>query len=81
MDLSILDAKSGPAHEHHGVAAFLQALRLVGQVGEHTYTLTAGIGDEPMWTTTTDHAAPIVHDTRNDTVSALLEDQPSLAAN
>jgi hypothetical protein len=50
-------------------------------LAEHTYTLTAGVGDEPMWTTTTDHAAPTVHDTLDDAVSALLEHQATLAAN
>ena len=28
----------------------------------HTYTLTAGIGDQPMWTTTIDHRAPVAYD-------------------
>lgn len=38
----------------------------------HTYTLTAGIGDEPMWATTIDHGYRAVHDTLDDAVSVLL---------
>lgn len=34
---------------------------------------TAGVGDEPMWTTTIDHADPSVHDTLDDAVRPLLE--------
>jgi hypothetical protein len=46
----------------------------------HTYTLTAGVGDEPMWTTTIDHADPAVHHTLDDAVSALLAHHISFAA-
>lgn len=28
----------------------------------HTFTLTAGIGDEPMWTVTLDNNPPVVHE-------------------
>jgi hypothetical protein len=47
---------------------------------DHTYTLTIGVGDEPMWTTTIDHADPVVHDTLDDAVSALLEHRAPFAA-
>jgi hypothetical protein len=46
----------------------------------HTYTLTAGVGDEPMWTTSIDHAGPAVHDTLDDAVSALLTHHAPFAA-
>ena len=38
----------------------------------HTYTLTAGVGDQPMWTTTIDHAEPTIHDTLDGAINNLL---------
>ena len=38
----------------------------------HTYTLTAGIGDEPMWTVAVDDAAPVSYDDLDDAVSTVL---------
>ena len=38
----------------------------------HTYTLSAGIGDAPMWTTTIDDAAPTIHHHLDDAVDDLL---------
>jgi hypothetical protein len=49
-------------------------------IPHHTYTLTAGVGDEPMWTATIDHADPAVHDTLDDAVGALLEHHAPFAA-
>lgn len=47
---------------------------------DHTYTLTIGGRDEPRWTTTIDHADPVVHDTLEDAVSTLLEHHAPFAA-
>jgi hypothetical protein len=41
--------------------------------GGHTYTLTANVGDEPMWTTTIDHAAPVGHHALDAAIGSLLE--------
>ena len=41
--------------------------------GGHTYILNAGIGDEPMWTVTIDHATPLVHDDLDAAMSVILE--------
>jgi hypothetical protein len=38
----------------------------------HTYTLTAGIGDQPMWTVTVDHGEPLTHDDLDEALSAVL---------
>jgi hypothetical protein len=38
----------------------------------HTYTLTAGIGEQPRWTTTIDHAEPTTHDSLDDAINELL---------
>jgi hypothetical protein len=38
----------------------------------HTYTLTAGIGDQPMWTVTVDDAEPLTYDDLDEAVSAVL---------
>jgi hypothetical protein len=38
----------------------------------HTYTLTAGLGDDPMWTIAVDHAAPVAHDDLDDAVATVL---------
>ena len=38
----------------------------------HTYTLSAGIGDQPTWTTTIDHAEPTTHDSLDDAINELL---------
>lgn len=46
----------------------------------HTYTLTAGIGDEPMWTTTIDDTAPVTHDDLEDAVTTLLTHRERAAA-
>ncbi|MGO9382648.1 MAG: hypothetical protein ACLP4W_11305 [Mycobacterium sp.] len=46
----------------------------------HTYTLTAGVGDEPMWTTTIDQAAPVAYDDLHDAIRALLEHHTAFAA-
>jgi hypothetical protein len=39
----------------------------------HTYTLTAGVGDQPMWTVTIDHSEPVAHDHLDDAVNTVLE--------
>ena len=39
----------------------------------HTYTLTAGIGDDPMWTIAIDRAAPLTYDDLDVAMSAVLE--------
>ena len=41
--------------------------------GGHTYTLTAGVGDEPIWTAAIDHAPTVAYDALDDAVNALLE--------
>jgi hypothetical protein len=38
----------------------------------HTYTLTARIGGQPMWTTTIDHAEPTIHDRLDDAINELV---------
>jgi hypothetical protein len=48
--------------------------------GDHTYTLTAGVGDEPMWTATLDRQAPAAHDTLDDAVNAILNHHTAAAA-
>ena len=37
----------------------------------HTYLLTAGTGDEPMWTVTVDDHAPGAHDDLDDAIGAI----------
>ena len=46
--------------------------------GPHSYTLTAGVGDEPMWTAAIDDAPAVIYDALDDAVNALLE--PTAAA-
>ena len=46
----------------------------------HTYTLTAGVGGQPMWTTAVDDHAPIDHDDLDDAVNALLAHHGARAA-
>lgn len=48
--------------------------------GGHTYTLTAGVGDEPLWSATIDHAAPVAYDDLDDAVNAILDHYTSFAA-
>jgi hypothetical protein len=45
----------------------------------HTYTITARIGDQPLWMTTIDHHTPTDHDCLDDAISTLL-DHHTLAA-
>jgi hypothetical protein len=37
----------------------------------HTCTLTAGVGDEPMWTLGIDDQAPVAHDAIDDAIAAV----------
>jgi hypothetical protein len=43
----------------------------------HTYTLTAGIGNEPMWTLAIDQAAPVAYDDLDDAVADALNNSPA----
>jgi hypothetical protein len=38
----------------------------------HSYTLTAGVGDEPMWTVSIDRAAPVSYTDLDDAVATIL---------
>ena len=42
-------------------------------VAGHTYVLTAGVGDEPMWTVTIDHSPAEAHDDLDDAMNTVLE--------
>ena len=42
----------------------------------HTYTLTAGIGAEPMWTLAIDQAAPVAYDDLDDAIADALDNWP-----
>ena len=46
----------------------------------HTYTLTAGVGDEPMWTVAIGHAAPVTYDDLDAAVAAILDHHAIAAA-
>lgn len=46
----------------------------------HTYTLTAGVGDEPMWTAAIDRAAPVTYDHLDAAVAAALKHYAAFAA-
>ena len=39
----------------------------------HTYILTAGVGDEPMWTLAIDDTAALAYDHLDDAISAVLD--------
>jgi hypothetical protein len=45
----------------------------------HTYTLTAGVGDEPMWTLAIDDQAAVAYDALDDAVG-VVTDNPSWSA-
>ena len=42
-------------------------------VAGHTYVLTAGVGDEPMWTVTIDHSPAEAHDDLDEAMNTVLE--------
>lgn len=42
----------------------------------HTYTLTAGVGAEPMWTLAIDQAAPVAYDDLDDAIADALDNWP-----
>lgn len=46
----------------------------------HTYTLTAGIADQPAWTTTVDNQAPHHHDDLDTAIDTMLPHHSSAAA-
>lgn len=48
--------------------------------GGHTYTLTAGVGEEPMWTVAIDHHTPVAHDDLDAVVDAMLDHHRTGAA-
>ena len=39
----------------------------------HTRTLTAGVGEQPMWTLTSDQQPPVAYETLDDAVAAALD--------
>lgn len=39
----------------------------------HTYTLTAGIGDQPLWTITIDDGAPMHYDDLDAAIDTILD--------
>jgi hypothetical protein len=45
--------------------------------GGHTYALSAGIGDEPMWTVVIDHQAPVTYDDLDAAVDTMLDHHTS----
>ena len=48
--------------------------------GTHTYTLTAGVGDEPMWTLTIDHAPlALAYDDLHQAIDDVLTTEPVAA--
>ena len=48
--------------------------------GAHTYTLTAGIGDEPMWTLTIDNAPlALAYDDLHEAIDDVLTTEPAAA--
>jgi hypothetical protein len=46
----------------------------------HTYTLAAGISDEPRWTVTVDHSAPTEYNDLDDAVNVVLDHHAAIAA-
>jgi hypothetical protein len=66
----ILKVRAGDDLTFHGQS---DSWSYRASAGGHTYIVKAGIGDEPMWTVTIDHAALLVHDDLDAALSVVLE--------
>ena len=72
----ILKVRAGDLTFHASPQAWTYRARHRG----HTYTLTAGIGDQPMWTVTVDDRAPKHYDDLDAALNTLLDHHAAFAA-
>ena len=75
-DTRILKVRAGDLTFHATADTWTYRARRRG----HTYTLTAGIADQPAWTITVDAGAPQHHDDLNTVIDTLLDHHVSVAA-